>query len=159
MKRSEGMEWPAPPAQELQLTDAQIEAAAKLIYGMQEAVVFVTPNHPYAWEQKPDPVKGEYRKIARAAAPFLQAPWAMPTREEEIACFNIGGEWERGMCGTITGSGMLRVFIERRNAALLPKPADPRRAKIADILIRKGWGNPESHDAADRIIAALDAKE
>ena len=78
----------------------------------------------------------------RRAAPFLQLPWDEPTEEE------IDNAGRRGI------ESALREFIRRRNAALQPKPVDPRIAVILGILDSSA---STSDVKAKEITAALDA--
>lgn len=84
-------------------------------------------------------------------AEALALPWDEPTVLEKWAA-------TKDCLVTDTGiSHALDEFLRRRNAALLPKPVDPRRQKVVDILARK-WKGSESHleRYADEILAALD---
>ncbi len=56
--------------------------------------------------------------IADALIPMAQLPWDEPTEEE------IDNASRRGI------ESALREFIRRRNAALQPKPVDPRRENL-----------------------------
>jgi hypothetical protein len=87
-----------------------------------------------------------------AAAPFLASPWEMPTLEEiteaaEVANLN-GPFW---ICG------VLRHFVQRRNAALLPKPVDPREDLAIEWMQRSrpNWGD-DLRPFAKSLLAALD---
>lgn len=132
------------------LTDEQIEAAAKAI--------FLAPTEgnentsSWNFDTLPFAAKDRYRIIARAAAPFLQMPWEIPTSEEMVDGIRNGS-----VGGT---SEALIQFIKRRNAALLPKPVDPRRAKILAALMEHTPNRTLRYeDMADLILATLDAKE
>jgi hypothetical protein len=82
-----------------------------------------------------------------AIAPYLQAKWEMPTEEEVESLFrlldipSISGRREYA-------HRLIRAFIERRNAALLPAPVDPRREKLDEA----GYDRKE----INAILAALD---
>jgi hypothetical protein len=81
----------------------------------------------------------------RRAAPFLQLPWDEPTEEE------IDNAGRRGI------ESALREFVRRRNAALQPKPVDPRREKIRNVLaLGVDAGEPYITNATERILAVID---
>lgn len=93
----------------------------------------------------------------RAAAPFLQLPWDEPS-DAEIDVFsniaygrtvNVVGE----VCRNISQM-VLREFVRRRNATLLPKPVDSRRAAILKAYKPYGYNPDEELMAA--ILDALD---
>ena len=95
---------------------------------------------------------GEDKGSLRVTAPYLQMPWDEPTNEEVA---NI----VRKLFATTECLDMLvledtlREFVRLRNAALLPKPVDPRRAAIVRVLREYPDRAPE---IADKILAALD---
>lgn len=141
----------------LKLTDEQIEAAAKAMYESTPCGI--------QWESLP---KHEWIHAARAAAPFLQAPWDMPSSDEHMAFIRDTNETQIPGGVRFNFSGALKLFISRRNASLLPKPVDPRREKIAAEVqkikdeARSGpidYVNPTPSEIADRIITALDELE
>ena len=94
-----------------------------------------------------------------AAAPYLQMPWEMPSEEELTWCDGIYRN-AHGVTGRADRVLALRKFIERRNAALLPKPVDSRREKLIPILARLArWHVNDAQDhIVDAILAALDGK-
>jgi hypothetical protein len=110
---------------EVKLANEQIEAAAKAMRKADHCPIDI----------------GHYRITACAAAPFLQMPWEMPTYEE----LEMFKDFKSA------GSALFE-FVRRRNAALLPKPVDPRRQRIIDALA----GDVVT---ADRILVALDTKD
>jgi hypothetical protein len=83
-------------------------------------------------------VDGEYaRKIYRAAAPYLQLQLVNASTEEInsiLATYRnslrVNGGNERDAITTAVG-----WLIAARNAALLPKPVDPRLEKIRSALV------------------------
>lgn len=96
----------------------------------------------------------EYARVRglRAAAPLLQLPWVEPTE------IDIQEAWD---ANARTGgvANVLEGFVRRRNAALLPKPADPRFEKIlAGIRSNRTWNLDLEHEVllAKEILAALD---
>ena len=73
------------------------------------------------------------REGLRAAAPFLQIPWEPPTKEEAKSFHeNYYTFASTSIPSTLHA---LRRFIANRNAALLPKPVDPRFEKIRSALV------------------------
>jgi hypothetical protein len=71
----------------------------------------------------------------RRAAPFLQLPWDEPTEEEWSAIFHsIPGSSARSWASSSARSWACE-FVRRRNAALQPKPVDPRLEKIRSALV------------------------
>ena len=88
------------------------------------------------------------------AAPFLQLPWEYPSGDERYDLFKANRH--------IVPADMMmyqcvKMFVERRNAQLLPKPVDPRRQRVLCIL--KGASDHSTTTLeliADSIIAALD---
>lgn len=80
--------------------------------------------------------------VIRAMAPHLQLPWDEPTREETDSIREFDSLW------------FACEFVRRRNAALPPKPVDPRIEKIMSIL-REGPPRPTEF-VANEILAALD---
>lgn len=136
----------------MNLTDEQIEAAAKAAYNA---------FHPTAergflcWDDRPQTTREPYRTSVRAAAPFLQASWEVPTEMEFLAA--VGDLHHGGFRDGFLGRALER-FVQRRNAALIPKPVDPRREKILRVM-RDSRLAIIRELLADRILAALDAKE
>jgi hypothetical protein len=137
---------------EMTLTDERIEAAAK---AMGNAINEQVSIHRRMIIRTPHGCDIETTRAGlRAAAPFLQMPWEMPTDKE---CREL-----HALTDNEVGHA-LRQFVCDRNAALIPKPADPRREKVKTALIGEVstflWNTEEAYRAADRILAALDAKE
>ena len=73
--------------------------------------------------------------VLRSATPYLQLPWDEPTEAEINLAYGRTVDVVGAVCRDISQM-VVREFVRRRNAALLPKPVDPRRKKIADILGR-----------------------
>ncbi len=92
--------------------------------------------------------RGFIRRCLIAAAPYLQLPWDEPT-EKELFDAKCGWGIERpfAICEE------MRQFVRIRNAALLPKPVDPRREKIEEILSRHVKDGADQ--TIDRILAVL----
>jgi hypothetical protein len=137
----------------MQLTDEQIEAAAKRIWASGD-------RSGYKWSEIASEAMAIYREMARAAAPFLQMPWEIPSDEEERQLFADVSK----RAPSISPVKLVIGFIARRNASLIPKPVDPRRDKVVnslnDSLPRyQSWDRAAAELLADRILAALDAKE
>lgn len=129
----------------LKLTDEQIEAAAK------------------AMRESHDVIDGRtdfYGSMARAAAPFLQAPWEMPIGQEVHLLCDAVARKVSSSNGGIHPETLLREFVSRRNAALLPKPVDPSRERIIVALLYGTDGaRAIAEKLVDRILAALDEQE
>jgi hypothetical protein len=112
----------------MNLTEEQVEAAAKAMVDTPQSYGTIP------WGKLDACSREAFRSYARAAAPFLQAPWEMPTSQEETDCFNAGEKWERGMCGVFRHvSGTLREFVLRRNASIIPKAVNSRQEKLMQI--------------------------
>jgi hypothetical protein len=125
---------------DLKLTDEQVARAVEAYYK-------AGPT-PTAWETVPSATKYRIGEQLRAAAPFLQAPWEMPT-DCEIEQFEAVPQY--------SVRSRLCQFVQVRNAGLLPNPVDPRReAVIAEILDGTAKGSIRAEILADRILAALD---
>lgn len=131
----------------LNLTYEQVEKAVEAYYK-------AGPTGP-SWETLPSPTKYRIGEQLRAAAPFLQAPWEMPTEKDMVAF--VGGVVRKELPGGehFDWTPALTQFVACRNAALLPRPVDPRRERIINAL-SVGCGNVDL--TADRILAALDGK-
>lgn len=132
------------------LTDEQVELAIKYFSKDPEVIV------QGVWNLK---------SCLRNAAPYLQMPWNGPTRKEEdeaLAVFSthrFNGEenhetaiWD-----------LLAIFVQHRNAVLLPKPVDPRRKVIIDTINLQPASSSASTNSdgpvgelADKILTALD---
>ena len=122
------------------LSDEQIEQAA---------IAGCYMNAP--WDDLLGQTRDRVRRNLRKAAPFLQMPWDEPT-EEEFTQLLTGVHPNSNYGGTIMDA--LKKFVHIRNAALLPKPVDPRREAVAKVLTEhKVW---TVDDQVDRILAALD---
>jgi len=150
----------------MELTQEQIELAAQASYNAQ---VQHNARSQYA-SKNPWPNTGSfnqeaYRVGVRAAAPFLQMSWDEPSTAEaytfaiENPRFSIPDT--SGFDVVETMRRFLSAFIRYRNSELIPKPVDPRREKIMKELSQPGkFSIIDAHgEVADRIIAALDAKE
>jgi hypothetical protein len=135
----------------MNITDEQLLAASK--------AMFASNPQSKQWRDLSSCEKQIYLSQALEAAPLLQMPWEMPTRREEIECADLGQTYEQGMSGINHGAGILRVFVLRRNASLIPKPVDPRREKVFRTLMCNVAGPHDLQVVTDRILAALDAKE
>jgi hypothetical protein len=145
----------------MQLSDEQIEAAAKAMFN---AFHPADSREDFRWEWDKLTIRTSYLNAARAAATFLHVRWEMPT-PSELKAFQ-GRLMEQG------GSHIpwqhltlpFNKFIAERNASIIPKPVDPRRDKIMTVL-KTGVMNPGTVTdncagfIADRILVALDAKE
>jgi hypothetical protein len=134
----------------MNLTDEQIEAAAKAMYKVgwkDEPPYDVTP-----WEAVARYYQNRWLLIARAGAPFLQMPWqdyALSSLEHEIKRRknpNNDTAWQAGYNTAI--DKVLELF---------PNPVDPRREKINRVLMVMGYDLATG--LADTILAALDAKD
>lgn len=121
------------------LTQEQVERAAKAAHD-----AFMEDGQPIGYDKLAQTLREPYRSCVRAAAPFLQLPWDEPTLEEAS---------KANQC--MDGQSAIFDFIRRRNAALLPKPVDPRLA-----VVRHQLGGPSmSHNldgVAVKILHALD---
>lgn len=90
-----------------------------------------------------------YLEYLRAAAPYLQMPADMVTAEEI----------DRIMCGVTilkaSHQGMRAIIddlLSRRNAQLLPKEEDPRRAKLKQLL-SKAFSDEEVKEILAHFVA------
>lgn len=154
MKLPNGVNWPSPPV-DIKLIDEQVEAAAKACYEAQSS--------ERSWKLLKHAYKHHYRAGVRAAAPFLQMLWELPSYGE-IQKAAIQGECQFNTPDYTYAFGIpsaLAWFVFQRNTALLPKPVDPRREKIRAAIndLRSGPDATKTSEMVDRIIAALDAKE
>ena len=137
----------------MKVTDEQIEAAAK---AMQLVDVELEDRSNYGWEDL-DPInKDTYRDYARAAAPFLQMAWDEPTESEVSAAFTR--QFMPLDAYTSMRSGISK-FVANRNAALQPKPVDPRREAVIQVLRAEHPGAMSNGAFADVILKALDELE
>jgi hypothetical protein len=131
------------------LTQEQIERVAQAI---RESA------YPGSWDKIGDNEKPIYLRAAHAAIRVAQLPWEPPT-EAELQRFaheyrNLNG----AECDQTAARVALGAAFERRNAALQPKPVDPRREKIIAAL-DKQYLNGESSKIADAVLAALNEVE
>lgn len=156
----------------MKLTDEQIEAAAKEAF---RTNVMPRDYSRYGWNDLDEMERKAYRDEVIAAAPFLQFPWEMPTEEEvEVADRHINHAFQarnadgQAIAYCFGPSSTLARFVWTRNKALLPKPVDPRREKIACLIEKIKEESrigpidqvpPTPSEIAIRILAALDAKE
>ena len=143
------------------LTDKQLEDAAKAMYAVADHGGH-TDLKGLPWAYLHPIAREDFMRCARAAAPFLQAPWHMPENDEIVRVCEHAGSVAAVNADSMASKhiGMreaLQGFINRRNDALATNPVDPRRAKIRNVLFNMpGYG---VDDTADRILAALDAKD
>jgi hypothetical protein len=135
----------------MKLTDEQIEAAAKAAWLGR----FLTPHGVADFDTVSPDMQSGWRRAMRAAAPFLQMPWEMPTQSE---CELIGRAQD---VAEVTVHYAVSSFINMRNASLFPKLVDPRRDKLKAAVNewRQCEGAYTTSEIVDRILAALDAKE
>ena len=123
---------------ETKLTAEQIEAAAKAAYN-------TLPGEK--WECVSGSIRHNWRNNVIAAAPFLQYPLEPPTEEDvDRAYAYYGGH---------SMESTLDDFINRRNAARLPKP-DPRREVVMSRLAYAGVPREKLDAATDELLKALD---
>lgn len=146
----------------MELTKDQIEAAAKAAYKRSRELGH--NDIRLSWENCHDLTRNDWREVAIAAVPFLQMPWDGPTNEEiHDTHLRIRDRFSGIDYYLVTAS--LSDFVRCRNAALLPKPVDPRREKVIAAVDavksyhRLGEEQLTSAEVADRILAALDAKD
>jgi hypothetical protein len=137
----------------MELTQEQIETAAKT-FENNFKMRFVTSI-------------SDFHAAIRAIAPLLQLPWELPTSSEVDAVMltPLANEpWTQRE----KIINWMRRFVADRNAALAPKPADPRREKVERAIeaikeYHRGQNLSSStlstQEVADRILAALDAKD
>jgi len=80
----------------------------------------------------------------RRVAPHLQLPWEMPSDYEIDTFENLAYGRTVNVVGAVCrdiSQMVLREFVRRRNAALQPKPVDPRRAAVKAFLDGKSWNH------------------
>jgi hypothetical protein len=152
-----------------ELTKEQIERAAEALWNitLEQRESRQPGRTEDRWCNVDPQFKDEWREWARVAAPFLQLPWDEPTAHEvnelmalffPFAMRPSHQEISRLICG----------FIQRRNAALLPKPVDPRCCERdtdgdGNCPIHQGKGvfrNPEFQPVdprREKILSALQA--
>lgn len=146
----------------MNLTDEQVETAAKM---MEEIRFQYSCKNNVRMLRVCDETSAMFRDFARVAASFLQVPWSRPSDDEiKSACAAFARTENRN--STWIGvpfppmSNALEAFVVLRNAALLPKPVDPRRDKILRVMERELFTvGHNTGQAVDAILAALDAKE
>ena len=140
----------------MKLTDEQIEQAA--LAGLAASTWTGCQN----WQAIGLIGREEWKAFVRAAAPYLQMPWEPPTKEEVLSAL---ATYDNSVVRSGHQSAMtltLGWLIAARNAALQPKPVDPRRDKITAALCKRLY--PYGHvleniePMADDILAALDGK-
>jgi hypothetical protein len=144
-----------------ELTKEQIERAAEALWNITfEQRESRQPGRTEdRWCNVNPQFKDEWREWARVAAPYLQLPWDEPN-EAEIA--ELGRE--RMQRVSPRECGFLREFVRRRNAALLPKPVDPRREPLVKMFTELGCippcpmphGIPASEFMADTVLKIID---
>lgn len=97
--------------------------------------------------------------MLRTAAPFLQLPWDDPSNREIDSISKMNWHWRSGP-GTAfdTARFVAGQFVQLRNAALLPKPVDPRLDVLYPLLQEVGAMKPsdDMNSIATRILAVLD---
>jgi hypothetical protein len=132
------------------LTPKQIEDAAKEMFECCAEENIIMREH--LWSQ----VKGTYRRMVIAAAPYLQLQLVNASTEEInsiLATYRnslrVNGGNERDAITTAVG-----WLIAARNAAFQPKPVDPRFARI--LKLTKSWDPESADEKAVEILAALD---
>ena len=91
----------------------------------------------------------------RAVAPFLQLPWDEPTVDEAERLHNHNARTVPAYMGTFQAIGQ---FVRGRNAALNPKPVDPRidmvKRIVQHFLPASSTGICE--EITERVVAAID---
>jgi hypothetical protein len=139
-----------------ELTKEQIERAAEALWNITfEQRESRQPGRTEdRWCNVDPQFKDEWREWAKVAAPFLQLPWEEPTDKEFIDI--VHAHPSSGYGEEILRS--MREFVRRRNAALLPKPVDPRREKVLAALGCSFVDIQSSivEEIADRVLRALD---
>ena len=113
-----------------ELSKQQIEQAAKAMHEARTVSI-------HFWEHVFASDKERYRKAACAAAPYLQLPWDEPTYQEVVYANTKGGISSYLLVPTDAAETLITRFVNLRNAALQPKPVDPRREKIIDAIHEK----------------------
>ena len=131
----------------IELTKEQIEKAAELVYLAPRKVL-----GGGQWENVLHDVKSAYLKAVIDAAPYLQSPWEMPTLAEANRVHDD--------LHTMSTCDALSLFVNRRNASLVPPLEDPRREKIKLIIRSDGrhalLGGEQCERVTDAILKALD---
>lgn len=122
-----------------ELTQEQVERAARQLIRISAAGT---------WEEASPAYRHVLELSVRAAAPFLQLPWDTPTIEEATKA-----NW------CMDGQSAIFDFLRRRNAALMPKPVDPRVALVEQVISRGRMHiSADQKTLAVEIVAALDAR-
>ena len=121
---------------ETKLTAEQIEAAAKAAYN-------TLPGEK--WECVSGSIRHNWRNNVIAAAPYLQYPLEPPT----------DAEVSRALACSLNTRSTLEDFVNRRNAARLPKP-DPRREVVMSRLAYAGVPREKLDAATDELLKAID---
>jgi hypothetical protein len=117
--------------------EEKIEAAAKAIYEIDTGSL---------WDENGPGSRQAYRNLARSAFPIL-AQIDEPTVEEDAIAYRMNG------------MVAVREFVRTRNSSRQPKPVDPRREQVKQVISQYGRssGSAEVEDKlADAILAALD---
>lgn len=144
----------------MELTDEQVEMAAKTAYGKVNFQEFARADSPDRWENLSEGMRETYRKAMRIGAPFLQVAWELPNYDETELAIGLTDSSGALPHSRTRDRILLEHFVITRNAALRPKPFDPRREKIARAIDGACFTGPSALDRlTDRILAALDAKE
>jgi hypothetical protein len=140
----------------MQLTDEQIEAAAKAAHEANRGTLTLCGELTNAWIE-------DIKRMLRAAAPFLQMPLDQPSDGEMRDVYSNIHDRFSGIDVYVVQCAV-NAFVECRNASIISKPVDPRREKIISSLNAglpryQSWDRNAAELLADRILAALDAKE
>lgn len=97
----------------------------------------------------------ELGHMVRAAAPFLQLPWDEPTEEESSVIHSSDLGLRLTSSFDKNKRSILSDFVLRRNAALLPKPVDPRKKVVVGLLLGRFEEDVEAF--AERLISIMDS--
>lgn len=154
-----------------ELTEQQVDMAARASSACVSKLGYPA-RLAYATEEEN---KAMAHGAMRAAAPFLQLPWDEPSKEEirqatgdliGLDADSVPDQRQRQFIGIVW------YFVRRRNAALMPKPVDPRRERIRSVLtslfasvdpqkIARDFGSAQElqkmlDEAETKMLAALD---
>lgn len=135
----------------MKLTDEQVEAAAKAAWESDldfRRARGVLPS----WDRLNDTSKDDGKRAARAAAPHIQIPWEPPTIDDVCAVNRATLVSPAGI--PLTTYEIISAFIEIRNAALTPKPVDPRIVIVEELLMTDVYADRK--ERARKIVEALD---
>jgi hypothetical protein len=103
-------------------------------------------------------MKERYRESMVAAAPYLQLPWEGPTESEIDTFANLSYGRTINVVGAVCrdiSQMVLREFVRRRNAAILPKPTiGPAAERIIEQSRRNTFTPDEYRAIVDNIRAA-----